>query len=86
MSGELGINDVEDFAVATHYNDPEADREVQVARIDTSHGYVHFDKLFREEQPKTLLDIDAYWEAEELLRDDWRRYAKRYETNHSVDE
>ena len=80
VSGEPTINEVEDFAVAIHYNDSVADRKVQVARIDTSHGYVHFDELFREERPKTPLDIDAYREAEELLREDWRRYARRYET------
>jgi hypothetical protein len=86
VSGEPDTNEVEDFAVAIHYNDSVADREVQIARIDTSHGYVHFDKLFREKRPKTPLDIDVYWEAEELLREDWRRYARRYETNYSADE
>ena len=66
VSGGPDTNDVEDFAIAIRYNDSVADRAVQIACIDTSHGYVHFDKLFREEQPKTPLDIDAYWEAEEL--------------------
>jgi hypothetical protein len=86
VSGEPDIDDVDDFAVAIHYNDPAIQREVQIARIDTTHGHVHFDKLFREEQPKAPLDIDAYWEAEEVLREDWRRYARRYEENHSADE
>ena len=78
VSGEPSINDVEDFSVTVHYFDEEKEEEVEIARIDTRHGGVHFDKLYRRDEPREFLDIEDYWEAEEMLRENWRTYAKSF--------
>lgn len=79
VAGEPDINDVRDFSVSIHYFDKEREQEVQIARIDTRHGDVHLDKLYREDKPRQFLpDIEQYWEAEEKLRENWRRYAKNH--------
>lgn len=82
VAGEPDINDVEEFSVAVHYFDEEREEQVQIARIDTRHGGVHFDKLYRRDQPREFLDeVDEYWEAEEKLVENWRMYAKNYESS-----
>ena len=68
----------QEFAVVVHYRDPEADSDVEIARIDTAHGYTHFDKLYRRDEPKEPLDV-TLWEAVARLKDTWRRYAASYE-------
>lgn len=70
-----GFNDPAEFAVVVGYNDPETDEHIQVARIDTAHGYVHFDKLYRRDEPKERLDVD-FWTAVERLEQNWRTYAR----------
>ena len=75
------FNDVEEFAVSVHYRNPDAEETVQVARIDTEHGYTHFDKLYRRDQPKEPIDVDV-WEAAECLEANWRQYAQSYEQSH----
>lgn len=40
------------FGVVVHYDDADADATEEIARIDTAHGYTHFDKLYRRDQPK----------------------------------
>ncbi len=82
VSGAPSINDVEEFAVTVHYYDTDANETVEIARIDTAHGVTHFDKLFRRDQPKEILDVD-YLEAENRLRENWRRYARSYDHTHS---
>lgn len=51
---------------------------IQIARIDTAHGYTHFDRLYRRDEPKEELDLD-FGEAIELLEENWRTYASSYE-------
>lgn len=70
---------VRDFA-AVHYYSPKTDpeRKIQIARIDTSHGHTHFDRLYRRDQPKERIDVDV-WEAAALLRANWRIYARSYD-------
>lgn len=73
------FNSVREFAVVIHYYaaaDP--DEEVQIARIDTSHGYTHFDRLYRRDQPKEPIDVDV-WEAAALFQANWRTYARSFE-------
>lgn len=82
VSGAPSLNHVEQFAVTIHYDDPVAETTVEIARIDTSHGHVHFDRLYRSDQPKELLDVETPWEAEKLLRDHWRQYADSHAENH----
>lgn len=73
------FNHVDDFAVVVHYSPADsADREIQIARIDTSHDRTHFDQLYRRDQPRTRLDVDV-WEAAALLVEDWRTYAAGFE-------
>lgn len=82
VSGEPSINDIEEFAVIVHFNDPKTDQTVEIARIDTSHGFVHFDRLYRSDQPKESVDTESPWEAEARLREHWRKYAESYARNH----
>lgn len=73
---------VRDFAVVLYYtpaDDPET--KIQIARIDTTHGYTHFDRLYRRDQPKERIDVDI-WQASTLLEDNWRTYAERYDDLH----
>jgi hypothetical protein len=79
IAGEPNINEVEDFSVNVHYFDEEDEKQVQIARIDTRHGDVHFDKLYRRDEPREFLDdINEYWEAEEMLIENWRTYARNF--------
>lgn len=71
------FNDVEEFSATVHYSDPATDREIQIARIDTEHGYTHFDRLYRRDQQKDPIDVDV-WEAATLLEENWRQYAESF--------
>lgn len=82
VCGEPSLNDVDAFAVTVHYDDPRTEETVEIARIDTNHDTVHFDRLYRECQPKDPLAIRTPWEAEERLREHWRQYAESYASNH----
>ena len=83
VSGEPSVNDIQEFAVTIHYDDPKTRETVEIARIDTSHGYVHFDRLYRADQPKEPVNTETSWEAEEHLRKHWRQYAESYARNHA---
>lgn len=74
-----GFDDSEEFVVVVHFNDPDTDEEVQIARIDTTHGYVHFDRVYRRDEPKDELAV-GFWDAVELLEDDWRTFAREYDS------
>lgn len=74
------LNRPREFAAIPHYQDPDTDSEVEVARIDTAHGHVHFDKLYRRDQPKEPLNADL-WDAIGRLENNWRRYAERYSSS-----
>lgn len=76
-----GFNSVEEFSVVVYYRHSRIGDSVQIARIDTSHGFVHFDRLNRRDQPKEPIDVDV-WEAAELLETNWRRYARSYDQVH----
>lgn len=67
-----------EFAAVVHYRNSKTDSEVEIARIDTAHGYTHFDRLYRRDQPKEPLDV-GLWEAVAQLRNNWRRYAENYD-------
>lgn len=55
------LDDPEEFGVTVRYNDPVTGESIQIARIDTAHGYTHFDRLYRRDEPKEELDLD-FWE------------------------
>ena len=73
---------VDDFAVTVYYTRPDG-TGVPVARVDQAHGYTHFDRLYRRDQPKDPIDWD-YIEAEEELSTNWRRYAESYADAHGL--
>lgn len=72
----------EEFAVVVYYNDPMSEQRVEIARIDTAHGFTRFDKLYRRDRPKEPLDLE-FWAAVDLLDSNWRRYADRYDDVHN---
>lgn len=72
---------VEEFSVVLHYRNAPSDSSIHIARIDTSHGFVHFDPLYRRDQPKEPIDVDV-WEAAERLEANWRRYARSHNRVH----
>lgn len=69
---------VRNFAAVVHYSTAgPTERHIQIARIDTAHGYTHFDRLYRRDRPKERLDIDV-WDALDLLHANWRTYAESH--------
>lgn len=81
VSAEPSLNDVRSFAVVLYYRDSTLEQTVQVACIDTSHGYTHIDKLYAERQETEPLEVDV-WGAYDHLESNWRRYARLHRSNH----
>jgi hypothetical protein len=78
LEGSPDLADPDEFAAVLFYPDADRDTHVQIARIDTSHGDVHFDRLYRRGEPKdTEVDFGP-WEAFEQLAENWRTYAKSF--------
>ncbi len=71
-----------EFSVSLFYRDPEKEENIEIARIDSSHGYVHIHRFYRSDPEKENIDIDTWQEALEFLRDKWKIYTKRYYRNH----
>lgn len=71
----------DEFSVTVYYRNASTEENVEVARIDTAHGYVHFDRLYRRDQPKEKVDW-GYWEAVTELMENWRTYARNYDNAH----
>lgn len=81
------IYDAESFAVVLFYKQTESDY-VEIAKVDDSEhdeGEVHFDRYYRTdgtERKDFGVEIDSVFEAEKLLRGNWRRYARLHAENH----
>lgn len=75
------FDDVDTFASTVFYRDPVEERSVEIARIDSSHGFVHFDRLYRRDRPKDPIDVGV-WEAAALLEMNWRGHASSYDRVH----
>lgn len=71
----------DDFAVLIYYRDPVREEREVIARVDNAHGFTHFDRLYRRDQPKDRVDW-TYWEAVEKFFKDWRTYARSYDQAH----
>lgn len=56
IHADPGFNAPEDFAVVVYNRDAEVGENHQIARADTSHGFTHFDKVFRRDEPKEEVD------------------------------
>lgn len=54
-------DDARQWGISVHFqpNDPYASH-VEVARIDTGHGEPHFDRLYRQDQPKESRSIISW--------------------------
>lgn len=73
------FHDVEKFSISIHFTDPDNLEQVEIVRIDNSHGYVHIDKLFKEGDPKEELpNLDAF-SAYNYLKNNWKDFARRFE-------
>jgi hypothetical protein len=77
LRAEPGLNDPEEFAVVL-FRDTADGENVQIARIDTEHGYTHFDRLYRRDQAKNPIDV-GYWAAWDHMEANWRTYVQSYE-------
>ena len=84
------LNVVESFAVVLFYERPTGEH-VEIAKIDNSEheeGTVHFDRYYRVEEAERKdfgIEIGSIFEAENLLEENWRRYARLYERNHGIE-
>ncbi|WP_458209182.1 DUF7718 family protein [Haladaptatus sp. NG-SE-30] len=72
--------DPDDFSVNVYYKNAATERSIDIARVDTSHGYTHMDRLFRDPKDKKPVDWDI-WEAIDHFEEYWPRYAKQFEKN-----
>jgi len=77
IRGEPDLQSPDDFAVILYYKDAETESEFEVARIDTSHGHTHLDKLYLEEQESEPVDLDL-WGAVQHMCNHFVEYARRY--------
>lgn len=68
----------DDFVVTVYYRDEERDENVEIARVDTAHGFTHFDRLYRRDTPKERVEWD-FWDAMDHLDRNWRTYAETFE-------
>lgn len=71
----------EEYSVTVYYKNASAGEHIEIARVDTAHGYTHFDQLYRRDQPKEAVEW-GYWEAVTELMESWRMYAENYENSH----
>lgn len=87
VRAEPEMYDSESFAVVLFYTRSDGEY-VEVAKIDDSEheeGTVHFDRHYRADGANRKdfdVAVDSLFEAEDLIRDNWRRYARLYEENH----
>ncbi|MDY6774352.1 MAG: hypothetical protein SVS85_04075 [Candidatus Nanohaloarchaea archaeon] len=79
---EPSFNDIQSFYITVFYRKTETRENIQIARIDTSHDETHMDRLFEDPVEKEPLPSTGFWEAYERLKENWEKYARRYEKNH----
>ncbi len=77
IRGNPDLESPDDFGVTVYYKDAESMERIDVARIDTAHGYVHLDKLFLEGEPKEKMDVDL-WKAVDHLIEHHPEYARKH--------
>ncbi|MFC6764806.1 DUF7718 family protein [Natrinema soli] len=82
VSASPSLDVVDDFAVTVYYSLSSGESKA-IARVDNAHGFVHFDRIYRRDQPKD--PVDWTWQkAEGELRENWRQYAKSYDDAHGL--
>lgn len=83
------LDAVESFAAVLYYEKADGER-IEIAKIDDSEhdaGAIHFDRYYRAEGAERKdfdVDVSSVFEAEKLLAENWRRYARLYERNHGT--
>jgi len=79
--------DADQWGLSVHFQpDDHFESHVEVARIDTSHGEPHFDRLYTPTERKEWLGDDYSFEAARRdLLSNWQTYAERYFANHTDD-
>jgi len=84
------MNNVESFAVILFFQLADGTR-VEVAKVDDSphkEGAIHVDRYYREigaEVKDFDVDIDGWVDAEDHLRENAQRLARRYHENHEME-
>ena len=78
LRADPDFEDVADFAVTIYYKNAQKQKKVQIARVDTTHGYTHFDRLYRRDEPKDPVDW-GLWETVERFKSKWRTWAESHE-------
>jgi hypothetical protein len=77
-------DDAQQWGISIHFqpDSPHASH-VEVARIDTTHGEPHFDRLYEPDQHKEWLGHDyTYEDARQTLLANWRSYADQFFEDH----
>lgn len=77
-------DDAQQWGISIHFqpDSPHASH-VEVARIDTTHGEPHFDRLYEPDQHKEWLGHNyTYEDARQTLLTNWRSYADQFFENH----
>lgn len=77
IRGEPDLESPDSFSATVYFNDAEQEERVEVARIDSAHGFVHLDKLYAEEEQKEQVEMGV-WEAAERLIENHPKYARFY--------
>lgn len=67
-----------EFAVVVYFRDATSGRNVEVAKVDTAHGYTHLHQFYRRDEPTVEVDW-GFWEAVSKMVDNWQTYAERFE-------
>lgn len=79
IRGDPNCEQPDDFAVLIYYKSSSDESGTVVARVDNSHGYTHFEKLYRSDESEERVGW-GIWEAVEKLSGEWRRYARIHES------
>jgi hypothetical protein len=84
VRADPALDRVDSFAVVLFFQLDDG-TVVEVAKVDdTVHddGEIHVDRYYRDRFEKDFdVGIDGVWDAEEYLRNRWRRYARTYLRN-----
>lgn len=78
---EPSFNKIKEYVITVYYKKINGEKE-QIGRFDTSHDHKHFDKLFEDhpyKDAKPSTPTKSFWELYEYAKNNWKKWAKRYE-------
>jgi hypothetical protein len=78
IRGNPSLESPNEFAVVVYYKNGSTGDEIQIVRVDTKHGYVHMDMLYRSGGGRKPFD-GGLWDAVEHFFEKWRQYAESFE-------